>query len=65
MHPATARSPSILILISNSVHPISMGFFDRFRKKEGDQPQEAAKGSTQEQPKRIKRYTSEGKPVYE
>ena len=42
-----------------------MGFFDRFRKKGNEQPQEAAKGSKEEQPRRIKRYTSEGKPVYE
>lgn len=41
-----------------------MGFFDRFKKKGDEQPKEAEKGSS-EQPKRVKRYTSEGKPVYE
>jgi hypothetical protein len=42
-----------------------MGFFDRFKKKGDDQPKEAEKGSSEQQPKRVKRYTSEGKPVYE
>ncbi|AIC16282.1 hypothetical protein [Nitrososphaera viennensis] len=45
-----------------------MGFLDRLRKKKDDQPHEAAQGSgatTSEQPKRVKRYTSDGKPVYE
>ncbi|AIF82194.1 hypothetical protein NTE_00112 [Candidatus Nitrososphaera evergladensis SR1] len=46
-----------------------MGFLDRLRKKKDDQPHEAAQGSSGatagEQPRRVKRYTSDGKPVYE
>jgi hypothetical protein len=46
-----------------------MGFLDRLRKKKDDHPQEAAapdSGTTgAEHPKRVKRYTSDGKPVYE
>jgi hypothetical protein len=42
-----------------------MGFFDRFKKKGDDQPREEGKGSAEQQPKRVKRYTSEGKPIYE
>jgi len=49
---------------------IKMGFLDKLRKKKEDLPShEASPGSgsttTGEQPKRIKRYTSDGKPVYE
>ncbi|MEO9363605.1 MAG: hypothetical protein ABI348_06860 [Nitrososphaera sp.] len=46
-----------------------MGFLDKLRKKKDDQaPQQAAQGSdssASEQPRRVKRYTSDGKPVYE
>jgi hypothetical protein len=46
-----------------------MGFFDRFKKK-GELPANDAKdqkGSSQPPTtgKRIKKYTSEGKPIYE
>jgi hypothetical protein len=44
-----------------------MGFFDRFKKK-GEQATEAPK-EKDSQPKtegrRVKKYTSDGKPVYE
>jgi hypothetical protein len=43
----------------------TMGFLDRFKKKGGDQPQESAKSPDDGQTKRVKRYTSDGKPVYE
>lgn len=57
-------------LICHIVHlHIVMGFLDKLRKKKDDQmPQQAAQGSdgtASEQPKRVKRYTSDGKPVYE
>ncbi|HVX01908.1 MAG TPA: hypothetical protein VHA09_02025 [Nitrososphaera sp.] len=54
-----------------------MGFLDKLRKKKDDHPHEAAQDSSEaktaaaststagEQPRRVKRYTSEGKPVYE
>jgi hypothetical protein len=49
-----------------------MGFLDKFRKKKGQDAHEHGQSSgTQEssQPsttgKRIKKYTSEGKPIYE
>jgi hypothetical protein len=47
-----------------------MGFFDRFKKK-GEQSSTETKGSAKQdstQPpagKRVKKYTSEGKPIYE
>jgi hypothetical protein len=43
-----------------------MGFFDKLRKRKDDQPQEVKKSAgASEQPKRVKRYTSDGKPVSE
>ena len=46
-----------------------MGFFDRFNKKgdQGTDAQKEKKGSSQPQTtgKRIKKYTSDGKPIYE
>jgi hypothetical protein len=48
-----------------------MGFFDRFKKKGEQQQSTETKGSakqdsTQPQPgKRVKKYTSDGKPIYE
>jgi hypothetical protein len=45
-----------------------MGFFDRFKKK-GEQATEAPKEKDSNQPettgKRVKKYTSDGKPIYE
>ncbi|HJS68379.1 MAG TPA: hypothetical protein VJ730_03075 [Nitrososphaera sp.] len=47
-----------------------MGFFDRFKKK-GEQQSTETQGSAKQdssQPqagKRIKKYTSDGKPIYE
>jgi hypothetical protein len=50
-----------------------MGFLDKLRKKKdegGEQKSDAAQSSTKQDAgpasgKRIKRYTSDGKPVYE
>jgi hypothetical protein len=46
-----------------------MGFLDKFRKKNEPQNTEAQQQKESSQPpaagKRIKKYTSEGKPVYE
>jgi hypothetical protein len=44
-----------------------MGFLDRFKRKEKEQPEpKDQKESSQPQTgKRIKKYTSDGKPVYE
>ena len=45
-----------------------MGFLDKFRKKNEPQDTEAQQQKGSSQPpagKRIKKYTSEGKPVYE
>lgn len=46
-----------------------MGFLDRFRKKNEQQSNDAEKQKESSQPpatgKRIKKYTSEGKPIYE
>lgn len=44
-----------------------MGFFDRFKKKKDDRT-EANKEKESSEPqtgKRVKKYTSEGKPIYE
>jgi hypothetical protein len=44
----------------------TMGFLDRFKKKGGDQPQESAKSPDDGQTeRRVKRYTSDGNPIYE
>ena len=46
-----------------------MGFLDKFRKKNEPQNTETHQQNESDQPpatgKRIKRYTSEGKPIYE
>jgi hypothetical protein len=46
-----------------------MGFFDRFKKKNDPQSNDTQQKTDSNQPpttgKRIKKYTSEGKPVYE
>jgi hypothetical protein len=46
-----------------------MGFLDKFRKKNEQQSNDAQKQKDSSPPpttgKRIKKYTSEGKPVYE
>jgi len=46
-----------------------MGFLDKFRKKSEQQSNGAEKQKDSNQPpttgKRIKKYTSEGKPIYE
>ncbi|MEW6603211.1 MAG: hypothetical protein AB1351_00810 [Thermoproteota archaeon] len=42
-----------------------MGFFDRFRKKKEATTTEQAKTEQAPTEKKIKAYTSDGKPVYE
>jgi hypothetical protein len=43
-----------------------LGFLDKLRKKkENDESPAEKQGASQSSGKRIKRYTSEGKPVYE
>ena len=46
-----------------------MGFLDKLRRKKENQPAKEGtqkeQSSGQQQGKRIKKYTSEGKPVYE
>lgn len=45
-----------------------MGFLDRFKKKaetQDTQPQQKESDQPQTTGKRIKKYTSEGKPIYE
>jgi hypothetical protein len=44
-----------------------MGFLDRFKKKKEDQPETKEQKESEQPPagKRIKKYTSDGKPVYE
>ena len=46
-----------------------MGFLDKFKKKNepqsNDAPQKSDSSQSQTTGKRIKKYTSEGKPVYE
>jgi hypothetical protein len=43
-----------------------MGFFDRFKKKK-DEPEAKERKEPDNKPagKRVKKYTSDGKPVYE
>jgi hypothetical protein len=45
-----------------------MGFLDKFRKKKEEPPKDIMQDSSaagNEQPRRVKRYTSDGKPVYD
>lgn len=44
-----------------------MGFFDRFKKKREDQAdtQEQKDTSQPQTGKRVKKYTSDGKPIYD
>jgi hypothetical protein len=45
-----------------------MGFLDRFKKKnepQNTEPQQQKESGQPQTGKRIKRYTSEGKPIYE
>jgi hypothetical protein len=63
------------MLLSVAIHKSTMGFLDKLSRKK-DKTIEKAKEQTTPQPthpsnappppgKRIKRYTSEGKPIYE
>lgn len=45
-----------------------MGFLDKLRKKKDEPPKEVSQGSSatdNAQPRRVKKYTSDGKPVYD
>lgn len=55
-------------LYSTDILDTLMGFLDRFKKKnepQNTEPQQQKESGQPQTGKRIKRYTSEGKPIYE